>query len=57
MIHQFVTNQLAKGFDLEKDETYIWQRKDAEPARNETDWDAVPGVFAKLELLMKQTDK
>jgi hypothetical protein len=25
--------------------------------RNETDWDAVPGIFAKLELLMKKTDK
>ena len=37
--YQFVTNLLEKGFDLTVDESYVWQRKDADPARNETEWD------------------
>ncbi|MFC1452826.1 carboxy terminal-processing peptidase [Verrucomicrobiota bacterium] len=39
--YEYVKKLLEAGFDLDRDETYVWKRKDAPWPRDEAEWDDV----------------
>ncbi|HEY5653300.1 MAG TPA: carboxy terminal-processing peptidase [Pontiella sp.] len=50
---EFIENQLKKGFDTELDENFLWDRKEAPWAENQTTWDNLWRKKLKNEYIVR----
>ncbi|MEA2068754.1 MAG: carboxy terminal-processing peptidase [Verrucomicrobiota bacterium] len=53
----FAEEQLAKGFDLEKDEVFLWDRKEAPWPKDETEWNDLWRKRLKNEYIARLVSK